>query len=134
MKIVLTVWNGRVAPVFDVAGRVMLIEKGVKGESEKREFVLPEGGGSGKLRFIRELNPDVFICGAVSRRIFQDLGTMDAEVHTFVSGSVEDVMEAVDKGILDSEEFIMPGCKRGFCRRKGGQGRGAWIVREDKRR
>jgi predicted Fe-Mo cluster-binding NifX family protein len=54
------------------------------------------------------------------------------EVHSFVSGETEEVLEALLKGSFDDAAFFMPGCGRG----RGGQGcgRGAGPGRRGRNR
>lgn len=130
MKIILTVWKGRIAPVFDVAGRIVVVNRDSSGESYKSEYDLPESSGSVKLDFIKEMSPDVLVCGAVSRRFIHGIQEIAGDVFTFISGSVEEVLVALENRELQNGNYRMPGCGRGFCRKTGKGSGGAWIVKD----
>lgn len=124
MRIALTVWNGRIAPVFDVAGKVRLIER--YGDSIKEDQFVTIPNGSGliiRVAALVEHRVEVLVCGAVSRPVHRMLAEAGIRVHSFVSGEVNEVLEALLTGSLEEKPFLMPGC--GMGRRAGGCRRGA---------
>lgn len=123
MRIALTVWDGRIAPLFDVAGTLTLVDEGNGTAGETREVSISrESGVMERLSILQGWDVDLLICGAVSRQVHRMLALSGIEVFPFVSGDAEEVLEAYLSGELETETFRMPGCGRGRGR---GSGRGA---------
>jgi len=124
MKIAIPVWNDCVSNVFDFAHRLLLvdIENGrevERSEVELKAQSLPQRAGS-----LKNLGVDVLICGAISRALACMVAASGTEVLAFVTGRVDDVLQAYLTGQLVKPEFTMPGCwpgaRRGFGRRQRG--------------
>ena len=125
MKIALTVWNGRIAPVFDVAGTVRLVELDGKTITEDRMVNLPQSSGMmSRVAALVEQKINVLVCGAVSRPVHRMLAASGIEIHSFVSGEASEVLEALIDGRLEETTFSMPGCGMGRNRRGCGRGAG----------
>jgi predicted Fe-Mo cluster-binding NifX family protein len=126
MKVALTIWNGRISPVFDVSRRMTLldIEEGlVKARSD---VSLQLGDPTRKAEQLASLKVETLICGAVSRPLSAMLAARGIHVIPFVAGEVEDVVHAYLGGFLPSPAWAMPGCggrQRGF---RGGRWRKQW--------
>jgi predicted Fe-Mo cluster-binding NifX family protein len=115
MKAAITEWQGRIAPVFDVSGTVMIY--GSDGLEES--YSMPTDCPQSKLSFLKERHIDILICGAISRRVREYAEELGIRVNPFVSGEVDEVWEAWKNGTLDNACYSMPGCRR--CRRRNGQ-------------
>ena len=124
MKIAIPVWNDCVSNVFDFAHRLLLvdIENGrevERSELELKAQSLPQRAGS-----LKNLGVDVLICGAISRALACMVAASGTEVLAFVTGRVDDVLQAYLTCQLVKPEFTMPGCwpgaRRGFGRRQRG--------------
>jgi predicted Fe-Mo cluster-binding NifX family protein len=117
MRVALPVWNGRVSPVFDVAGRVRVFTVSgglITGTSEHR---LDDRGSVETLSW---LGIDVLICSAISRPVEEELTEAGIEVLPEVSGPVEELIEAYLGGTLSEQRFLTPAGARG---RAGSTGR-----------
>lgn len=133
MRIALTVWNGRIAPVFDVAGTVRLVEQHGDNTTEVQLVSLPLNNGMiSRVAALLEQRIDVLVCGAVSRPVHRLLADSGIKVHSFVSGDAEEVLEALLNGSLEEKPFCMPGC--GMGRNRQGCGRGAGNSRQGRNR
>ncbi len=111
-------WQGRVAPVFDTGGQILVsIERA--GEWESR--ILVQSYPMFRAEELANLEVDVLICGAISQAMQEALAVKGIRVMGFVTGEVVQVMEAWRHGNLD-ETFVMPGC-RGLGFGRDGQGR-----------
>ena len=119
MRIAVTEWNQRVSPVFDVARAVKVLDIGGGVPGQAQTVPLPEAPAD-KLGALRQCNVEMLICGAVSREVAQMLAAAGIAVHSYISGEVEEVVQALAEGRLADHCYAMPGC----CRRRGGQGRG----------
>ena len=116
MKTAITIWNGRVAPVFDVARQCLLMENEVR-----LELPIPDGSAAIKTSFLADHNVSQVICGAISREYENALVTSGIEVISFIAGPLEQVLEAWQAGNLVQAHFAMPGCgcRRRRCRNRG---------------
>ncbi len=123
MKTVFTTWNGRIAPVFDVAGRaVLVITKNATLLSET-PLVLPGGSVMEKISFLADSGTDILVCGAISRQAMRLVMAYGITVHPFIAGPVPDVIQAWLEDSLDQNQFAMPGCGRRMrCRGRRGRG------------
>ena len=114
-----SVWDGRIAPVFDTA-RVLVpvrFSEGVFTEGER--VTLPEPSAACALDFFREEDIRCLICGAISRSLQSTLEADGIEVFGFVAGDLQEVLRAWVEGRLDEPGLRMPGCGCGKRRRGG---------------
>ncbi len=126
-------WEGRVAPVFDEASRVLLVEAARGSVLCRCLHELPGGWQAARAMWLAEHGVDTLVCGAISRWLLRVVASYGIEVVPFVAGDVDEVVEAWIDGRLAGGRFMMPGCRRGggsaglarrARRRGGGQGRG----------
>lgn len=116
MKLALTVWNGRISPVFDVCREALVvdIERGVVVSSSVHGL---EGGTDfDRVGRLSGMGVETLICGAISRPLHRELLARHVEVIGFVAGDVGAVLAAFLTGRLGGNDFAMPGCGR--CRRR----------------
>jgi predicted Fe-Mo cluster-binding NifX family protein len=125
MKVAVTIWNGRVSPVFDTASRFLVIELDGMHEVSRGEHIFPELSAPLKIRVLRELEVGMLICGAVSNPIAALLDSSGIQLIPWVSGEVGEVIDAFKRGSLTDTGYLMPGCRgrRRRCQR-GRRGRG----------
>ena len=113
MRIAIPIWEGKISPVLDTASKLLIIEDKTQNESSRFETNLIEQDISQRCSFIRGLDLDVLICGAVSRQFSEMLKACGIKIISGISGPVEDVLEAYLQGVLLHSGFFMPGSKRG---------------------
>ena len=122
MKVAIPIWDGRVSPVMDTAGILLVVEV-VDGCEISRETVfIPQGNISNRVNFLKDLNIDTLICGAISQQFEQMLFASGIESYPWYRGDVEEIIAAHAGGILQNDDFLMPGCGRrgrGRGRRRG---------------
>lgn len=120
MKAAITEWQGRVAPLFDVSGTVLVVESTPEGYSPAEPRVrLPLDGPHSKISTLEDLQVDTLICGAISRPVRESIEARGIKVYPFVSGEIDEVVAAWRQERLEQAAFTMPGCRR--CRRRQGQ-------------
>ena len=121
MKIAVSVWEGRVSPVFDTASRLLVLDMEGEREQSNFEMYLDDQTLTRKCSRIQVLGVDVLICGAISRYFQGILTSSGIRVIPWVCGSKKEVVEAYMEGNLLHSRFLMPGCsrKRGERCRKG---------------
>jgi len=110
MKTAFTIWNGRIAPVCDVATCVIIVDEDLERRielpqsmPEKVELLLREG--------VKEL-----VCGAISRNMQHYIESHDINTIPFIAGEWNEVLLAWRNNELNQTQFAMPGC--GQCRRR----------------
>jgi predicted Fe-Mo cluster-binding NifX family protein len=124
MKIAVPDWQGRVSPVFDVAGQIILVDLD---DGDADPWHTERLGGAGpheRARRLAELGVDVLVCGAISWPLEALLRTGGIRVISLVCGNVREVVQAFRDGTINNGRFAMPGCCRGRRpgrnRRRGG--------------
>ena len=110
MRIGLSMWNGRVSPVFDVAQRLLVVDAEDGVETGRQEVMLDEASPGERTRRVRALGVEVLICGAISAHMEADLVSAGVRVILHVCGPVDDVLAAYWSGTLTEHAFLMPGC------------------------
>lgn len=120
MRILITIWNGRISPVFDVAGKALIMEiEGNKIVSEKT-VDFPSDSFLNKIQYMSNEKISVLICGAISRQAELSVSSQGITVYSFISGEVRSVIKAFSENRLFENRFHMPGCGRKHkCRRHG---------------
>ena len=119
-KIAIPHWQGRVSPVFDVAGRVVLAEF-VSGEIVRHgDLLLGAEDSQARADILLSAGVEVLICGAISCRYERALTSAGIEVISQICGEIDRVLHAYAEGRLSY--YQMPGC-RGRCGRSR-RGRG----------
>lgn len=117
MKVALSHWQGRIAPVFDVADNVSIVEvKNNRGVRHK-DITLREHEPLLRAKEVSMLGVEVLICGAVSVIMDMALTAAGVQVVGFLCGSTKNVLDAFVAGRLQEavakKEFVMPGCGGG---------------------
>jgi predicted Fe-Mo cluster-binding NifX family protein len=116
MKIAFTYWENRIAPVFDIARQIHVVESEggrIVGESEE---ILEDGLPLRKAINLAQLGIATLVCGAISRPLHEMVMSNGIRVIPFVAGDLGEVIQAWLGGKLDNDSFAMPGC----CGRGGG--------------
>lgn len=113
MKAALTIWDGRISPVFDVSREalVLTIEGGVVLERRRELIVAPSA--TGRVQHLSELGVQLLVCGAISEPIQQELVDRGIRVIGFTAGAVDEVLVSLLAGRLPSPSLAMPGCSAG---------------------
>lgn len=111
MKIAVSVWEGRVSPVFDTASRLLVLDAGRTDKDSRFEVFLDEQTCSRKCSRIQALGVEVLICGAISRYFQEILNATGVRVVPWVCGAVCEVVAAYLDGTLSQARYLMPGCQ-----------------------
>ena len=118
MKTAFAFWEDRIAPVFDTARDLLLVES--EGERITREERLPLPDEPPLARTLRlvELGVGTLVCGAISRALQEMLSAYGIQVRGFVAGNLHEVVRVWLEDKMNQEVFAMPGCLG-----RGGHGR-----------
>jgi len=135
MKIAIAIWNDCVSNVFDFADRILLVEIDADKEISRSQISFESKSFPQRVSQLKSLKVDLLICGAISRALAEMVYAAGIEVLAYVTGGVDDVLEAYRSGELGQPRFAMPGCWPGArkghrrsgqtrqrCRRRGNQG------------
>lgn len=121
MKIAFAYWEQRIAPVFDTARHVLVLELTDNLTiSNKQEFLLEEQALN-KILQLQNMGVEVLVCGAVSRFVCEIILNHGIKVFAFVAGDLQAVVNAWLQGEIEHERFAMPGCRgrrRMRCRQR----------------
>jgi len=129
MKIAISIWNDCVSNVFDFSSSLLLVEIENDKEISRSQIVLESRSLSQRVGQLKNLEVDVLVCGAISRSLAEMITASGIEVLAYITGDINDVLEAYKTGQLGQSQFTMPGCwpgaRKGIRRcGQGGQGRG----------
>ncbi len=119
MKVAIPSWQGRVSPVFDVAGTILVVELADGLERARERAALDTEEPHARAARLAQAGVRVLICGAISWPQEMALSSAGIEVISQVCGDVEQVLAAFASGRLRQDEFRMPGCGVRRRRRQG---------------
>ena len=127
MKIAIPIYNNSVSNVLDFATRLLLVEIENGKEVNRSEVALASQFLPQRVGQIKKLEVDVLVCGAISRVLANMITASGVQLLPYVTGRVDDVLQAYLNGQLVQPEFTMPGCwpgaRKGFGRRRRGHRR-----------
>ena len=114
MKAAVSIWQDRVAPVFDVSDTIVVVEIKKSTVNAKSLERLDANDSSAKILKMVRLEIDMLVCGAVSRSLCDLIAASGILVVPFVSGQVNEVIQALMDDRLNEERFDMPGRRKCF--------------------
>jgi len=132
MKAAFSAADARIAPVFDAARQVIVVDADSGRAVAEAEATLPDGLPIQKVMGLRDLGVGTLVCGAISWPLHAMVTASGIRVIPFVAGAVSEVVQAWLSGTVERRSFAMPGCgrRRGWARghgprgSRGGGGRG----------
>ncbi len=97
MKVAVTVWQERIAPLFDAAGRLALyrIEAGSATAVPVGEIALAGLAPAVRISRMMAAGVDVLVCGAISRPLERLVRSVGIHVISEATGPVADVLRAL---------------------------------------
>ncbi len=126
MKVAFTVLGDRIAPVFDVAQNLLVLELDAERIVSESEAGLSGDMPVQKSLSLKELGINIVVCGAISRPMQAMVSAYGVRVIPYIAGEIEEVKKAWLENSLESGKFAMPGfCGRGRRRRRRFNGMGA---------
>jgi len=108
MKIAIPIWNNYVSDVFDLTDQFLLVEIENNNDISRSQVLLKNKSLSRLLGQLKNLEVDVLICGAISRALAKKATTLGIQVLPYVTGSIDDVIQAYLSGELMKSKFTMP--------------------------
>src|SRR5665647_74324 len=110
MKTAFATWDDRIAPVFDIARRIHVVEAASGRIVAETGEVLADDLPVQKALRLLELGVGTLVCGAISRPFHEMVAAYGIQVIPFVAGDLSEVIEAWLTGDLERDNFAMPGC------------------------
>ena len=93
MKVVVPIWKGRVSPVFDTAGTLLVVDFENNREVSRRQIELRNESFTYRVKSLKDIEAEALLCGAISRPLFEMVVAAGVEVTPFLSGEVEALLE-----------------------------------------
>ena len=119
MKVALTVWDGRISPVFDVCREALILSIDGSSIVSEDRVLLDAMQPSTQVERLVSLGVKVLVCGAISEPLQSQLLDQGIDVIAFVAGEADDVVKAYLSGSLPNQTLLMPGCHgRRRCHRR----------------
>jgi predicted Fe-Mo cluster-binding NifX family protein len=111
-------WNDRIAPVFDVARRIQLVESEAGQIINQKPARVASDIPNQKVSRLAELEIGVLVCGAISKPMQAIIRAYGIKVIPFIAGDLQEVIQAWLCGKLSgSALYTMPGCPKARGRR-----------------
>lgn len=116
MMVAIPVWSDQVSTVFDFARHILLVELDGGTEISRSEHPFQEGPPIFRAKKLSRFDVEVLICGAISCPLARIVASHGIEIIPFISGTVNDVLNAYLTGRLADSRFCLPGCRPGARR------------------
>lgn len=139
MRLAITPWNQRVAPVFDSAERILILDMEPStgaldhqsGEQDRlgHEFNVSTKSPAERAHFLADQGVNELICGAISYDLELLIRDQGIDVYSFIAGPLKVVLNAWRTGQLNRPIYAMPGCVPGQHHRWGRRGTGTGYGR-----
>jgi len=128
MKVAIPIYNSNVSNVFDFAHMLLLVDIENGKEANRSEVAVMNQSLPQQVGQLKSLEVDILVCGAISRALANMITASGIQLLPYVTGRVDDVLQAYLNGQLVQPQFAMPGCwpgaRKGFGRcGRGGRGR-----------
>ena len=111
MKVALPIWNSRVSPVFDTAERMLIVDINGDSVAGSEEYQFHDVFPPLRSRELCDIGVDVLICGAISNPLAGMIHDAGIKLLPWVSGEVDEVLDAFRRGELSDSRYFMPGCR-----------------------
>ena len=130
MKVAIPVWAGRVSTVFDFAQSLLVLDLHHGKEINRIEVPLDENPPILRARRLSSLGVEVLICGAISQPLAGLVTRSGIEIIPFVTGKIDDVLNAFMSARVADTRLLLPGCPDGDAepRRRWRRHRGRGVT------
>ena len=100
MQVALTVWQGRISPLFD-ATRMLLVADIIKDKVAATHYEpFTDDSAFHRALKLTDLGISILICGGISDDFAKPIEAQGIQIIPFVSGSVDEVLDAYTTGLL----------------------------------
>ena len=118
MKTAFAIWDNRIAPVFDTASQLHVVEAEHGRILSEAQELLADDLPMNKALRLTELGIETLVCGAISKSLHALVVSYGIQVIPFIAGDLREIIQAWLDGKLAEAKFAMPGCcgrRRGAC-------------------
>lgn len=134
MKTAISISGNRLAPLFDVAQSLLVLDW-QEGVVLARHEWLGQGSPLSILTDLKAMGVQQLVCGAISRPVQELAQFLQIDCKGFLTGELNEIINALIGGQLDQERWAMPGChlrgaRRGHGGRRGCGRRKRSIIKE----
>ncbi len=119
MKLALTLYGQDVSNVFDFALELLIVELQNNTEASRTKVAIENLNGPQRVAILQQYAVDVLICGAISQSLTYMVQGAGIKLIPLVSGTVEQIIDAYKTGLLNTSNYLLPGCMNGLRRRMG---------------
>ncbi|MBN1960104.1 MAG: NifB/NifX family molybdenum-iron cluster-binding protein [Deltaproteobacteria bacterium] len=125
-KVAVSIWDGRISPVFDVCRKVAIYDIENQNIIAHTNVSIVPNNTYLKIQKLIALGVDTIICGAISEALYQQLYDHGIIIYGFIAGDINQVINAFLNNTLNTPSLSMPGCcqnryrMRAFLNRRGG--------------
>jgi len=109
MRLAVPIWNDRLSPVFDVAGRLLVVSIQEGRETYRFEAEVLDLSITRTCQLLKLLDIDLLICGAISTAYLGAVQSTGITVIAGITGTIEAVIAAHIRGRLMQPQFFLPG-------------------------
>jgi predicted Fe-Mo cluster-binding NifX family protein len=110
MRVAIPIARGRVSPVFDTAGVLLVVAIDDGREVSRSRIDLQNLTAPDRVNRLTSSDVEVLLCGAISQPLYDMLEIAGIEVMPFLSGDVEVILSAYADKMISDPRFLMPGC------------------------
>ncbi len=126
MKVAIPIWQGRISPVMDAATRLLVVEYENNCEINRIEESIAGKSTFQLASHLADMGVNLLICGAISHPLYSMVAAQKITVIPWITGQIEEVLDAYQGNRLQSSHFLMPGRKGCFgvnrrCRGRNGE-------------
>ena len=127
MKVAIPTFGDRVSPRFDCAGTFLVVTFEQGAITQRQEISAANWAPHERINRLIDLGVTVVVCGGIDRWSADSLLSVGVTLHGWISGSIEESLEALQCGELQSDASCVGDarCGRGrtarYGRRRGGR-------------
>jgi predicted Fe-Mo cluster-binding NifX family protein len=111
-RAVIAVWQNRVAPLFDVARQLHVVDFESGLIVRQQRAVMPDVPAGSKATRLVELGAQVLVCGAISESLQAMIMAHGIRVFPFLAGDIPELELALVAGSIENPVFAMPGWRK----------------------
>ncbi|MCL6447364.1 MAG: NifB/NifX family molybdenum-iron cluster-binding protein [Armatimonadetes bacterium] len=105
MKIAITRWGSRVAPLFDTARVIFVIEVLDNRRTGGEDVVIDKVKPYAKPAFLQEMGVELLICDGISEYFLRQLAALNIRVIHSISGEIEVVVKEIGR-FIGQKKFL----------------------------
>lgn len=113
-------WQYRIAPVFDTARQLLIVESEAGVIARENRVILSAEDPNEKVLRLVDFEIGSLVCGAISRSVFLKAVSCGIRVIPFIAGDLDEIVRSWVAGKLTHETYAMPGCRMHRARHSGG--------------